>query len=474
MEGKIVKKIIKILLFVFISCFTLNVYAENYATMELIPVDTNATIDTETFLYQDMIFYSNADAKGNSLIRFASIQNHQSRKIPISINLLLFDEDEKNIGFLTYCSDKDIDSDYAKYQIGALQAHAFAINVTTKYYVEDKGVADTKYVAVYDDNPYCHIGGYSKYEGKTLEEIVEFDNITEEPPAKKMDKILSFLKTSPWVKIFGLVIVGLIILSITGNIINRLYYKLYRTTTNLAYIPFLNFYICMKLSFGGLIGIGYLIFMIIAILFWLIKVSFFMYLVYLGGGIAFLVVIVKLITKRYELLFFEPNINIFDKNNKSNHSDNLDNYDQSDNSNNFINIDEFSEKEKDIIMNEPPKEEVQINQKEELKELKRKEKEAKRLAKIEAREMKKQARLEKKKKKSKKQEEEVVENNNQIFAQSLIDSDKKEEDNNTMNVNPLAELNLNYNSTLSNDSSDTGDNDQFEFDLNLDDDDNDE
>ena len=39
------KKIIKILLFVFVSCFCMNVYADNYNTMELIPVNNERSIN---------------------------------------------------------------------------------------------------------------------------------------------------------------------------------------------------------------------------------------------------------------------------------------------------------------------------------------------------------------------------------------------------------------------------------------------
>ena len=33
--------------------------------------------------------------------------------IPISIDILMFDSSQKNIGFITYCSEKDLDTDYS-------------------------------------------------------------------------------------------------------------------------------------------------------------------------------------------------------------------------------------------------------------------------------------------------------------------------------------------------------------------------
>ena len=84
------------------------VFAQDYQVKQLIPVDTSATVKTEKFTYQDLVFNSALDAKGNARITFGSIINNTVNKTPISINLLLFDSDQKNIGIVTYCTDKDI------------------------------------------------------------------------------------------------------------------------------------------------------------------------------------------------------------------------------------------------------------------------------------------------------------------------------------------------------------------------------
>ena len=458
------------LLVIFIVFMTIDVYANDYSTLQLIPVDTTASVNTETFYYQDMVFSSSVNEKGNGIIRFGGIKNHLNKTVPVSINLLLFDQDKKNIGFLTYCSTKDIESDYAKYEIKSLQSVGFAINVTTRYYVRDKGVLDTKYVAVFDENKYCHIGGYSKYEGLTLKEIIDLINKKEKTSASKLNEIIVYLSNSFWAKVFVWVVIGLIILSITGNVINQLYYKLYRTNTNLAYIPILNYYICMKLSFGSIISLGYLIVSLISILFLIIKVPFLMIIVNVIGIISFMIVILKLITKKYELFFFEPNV-------KS--------------KGNFFNKEEIESSNSSL------KEDIEIDKKQELKELKKKEKEAKRLAKLEEKERKRQEKL------ARKNKGEVIEDkdkSDELFAQSLIDTDNKVVDNNldkekdlissslinnnqtnsnqeireplinnddNQVINPLAELDLNYNN-------DNDNKDDFDINLDLDDDKDDE
>ncbi len=295
----------KLLLILILFGLSMNVYADDYSVKQLIPVDSYATVNTELFSYQNMIFSSATDEKGNGLIRFSAIQNFSSKKVPVSINLLLFDENQKNIGYVTYCSLKDFDSDYAKFQLNATTAHEFAIIVNTKYYVDDKGVADTKYVAVYDDNPYCHIGGYDKYKGLTLDEIV---NNVEKENKSMMDQIVDYVQhfmKSSMGKIFIYVIGGLVILSIIGSIINKLYLKMYQKNTNLAYLPFINFYICMSITFGKLFGYIYLGIVVAGAILIFLNIPYVMYVALGLGFLSLLVVILKLITKKYDM-YFEP------------------------------------------------------------------------------------------------------------------------------------------------------------------------
>ena len=67
---------------------------------------------------------------------------------------------------------------YANFELNGNGSTAFSINIEKKYFVavdkkKDiyKEASDIMYYSVYDENEYCHIGGYEKYKGLTIEEI---------------------------------------------------------------------------------------------------------------------------------------------------------------------------------------------------------------------------------------------------------------------------------------------------------------
>lgn len=174
------KKIVNsLILSLLVFSFFISVEATVYPAKVLIPVDTTATVQTELFAYQDFIYNSVLNDKGEAIINFAQISNRTEDKIPISINILLFDVDQKNIGYLTYCTDRDWDSDYNKLKLEGNQSIPFSIKVTSRYFgfkdeskKEKYGAGDVKYIAVLDDNKYCKVGGYDNYIGMTLDKII--------------------------------------------------------------------------------------------------------------------------------------------------------------------------------------------------------------------------------------------------------------------------------------------------------------
>ena len=154
-------------LFIIVVLFTpIFVFGEEYKTSQLIPVDTNATVSTEKFTYQDFSYRSSLDGSGNTIISFNSIINNTISKTPVSVNILLFDNDQKNIGIVTYCSNKDYGSNYEGFKLNGNQAAPFSIKISNnKYFVKGKGPGDVKYISILDENKYCKIGGYNNYEG---------------------------------------------------------------------------------------------------------------------------------------------------------------------------------------------------------------------------------------------------------------------------------------------------------------------
>ena len=149
----------------------LPVFAQEYDVLEYIPVDRLATVHTDKFIYNDFTFSSAVNEEGNHLLKFDSIHNNKRSRTAVSINLLIFDQNHKNIGFLSYCSDKDMKSDYSGFKLLGEKSESFQIIINSNYFVSGKNMMDAEYVAVLDENKYCRIENNNKYEGLTLEEI---------------------------------------------------------------------------------------------------------------------------------------------------------------------------------------------------------------------------------------------------------------------------------------------------------------
>ncbi len=311
------KRFLKVLLFTFVFFYVANVNAQSYDVGTLIPVNNSATVETDTFTYNDINF-NNYDNSGYRLISFQSITRKSSGNspIPISINVLLFDSEEKNIGYVTYCSEKDYDGDYSGYTIKSSQSSPFTIKLVKKYFVNKDDTLksqytfnDIAYYSILDDNHFCKVGGYDKYKGLTLEQI----NSGELSNAKtktvfNFSNIIPSISGGVLVIVISLLIV-FIALFIFGSILNALYKRMYAEKTALAYIPITNSYVCVKLAFGKIVSLVYIILFFISIPLSFAGVGMiFSSLLGVFCSIAFIVVIIKLITKKYDLFYFEPSV----------------------------------------------------------------------------------------------------------------------------------------------------------------------
>lgn len=212
-------KRIFIYIIIMIGLFPILVNAEEYSLNTLIPVDTKATVKTEKFDYNNIVYNSSVDSNGKGIISFESINNNTHSKTPISINILLFGDNKKNIGFLTYCTDKDLDSNYSGYKLSGNSSTSFSISVVPKYFIDGKSAKDVKYIAVMDDNKYCKIGGYTNYKDQTIEEIINNDNKNE---ATGINKIIVYIQENNLLSIIILSMIGLVILIILIMIIKGL------------------------------------------------------------------------------------------------------------------------------------------------------------------------------------------------------------------------------------------------------------
>ena len=303
------KKVVNTLLLSFLAfVMVINVNAQEYEKNQLIPVNTSATVHTDKFDYKDLVYNSNVDNKGNANITFGVIQNNTLSKSPVSINMLLFDDNKNNIGFLTYCSDKDVSSNFAGFKIQANQKISFNIIVTSRYFAENKIPADVKYVAVMDENKYCQIGGYDKFAGLTIDQIANGDRSNTKGKNNLRLPNISFLFNTGFLIIAFAAIIVIIIFVVYGTILNTLHKRMYAKKTGLAYLPFTNTYVTAKMAFGPIIAIISTVIFCISVLLAFIGLDIINTLVSVFFFIAFIVDIIKLITKNYDMLYFEPSV----------------------------------------------------------------------------------------------------------------------------------------------------------------------
>lgn len=309
MNNTYMKNKIVFFLAVIVSFFTINVNAEELNT--LYPIDSVISIQTKNFSYSGMKFNSGVkDRNGYPVISFGSITNNSksTKPIPISIDILMFDSSQKNIGFITYCSEKDLDTDYSGAVIRQKESLPFNLSIVKKYFVKEKSYSDVAYFSVLDDNEYCKVGAYDKYEGLTYEEIKNGITKTEKSPADKInDLIFSLGAGVGFIGVF--IFILLFVYIIYGVILNALYKRMYAEKTVLAYLPFTNVYITIKLAFGSMIAKIYMILYFLSFGLVFLHLEVLTAILSLVSGVAFILVIIKLITGKYDLLYFELSVN---------------------------------------------------------------------------------------------------------------------------------------------------------------------
>ena len=306
------KKIGKILLLlVLLFCFYYNVDAKDYNVKELISISDTATVKTDTFTYNNIKYVPLAEGAKYAKFNFESVVNNTDKSIPVSIDILLFDKDKKNIGYVTYCSKKDYSSDYANFELKGKATTAFSINIEKRYFVvvdEKKEIfkeaKDISYYSVYDENVYCHIGGYDKYKGLTLEEIDKGE--LAEKKTTPTEEISVFKDSIDFKSLLKYAIILIVVYGVTGIVLNELDKRMNATSSPIAYLPIGNNYVSMKLAFGDLIAKIYVVCLFISIVLYVLSIRFLLYLFGFASSVAFIIDIVKLITKKYDLLIFEP------------------------------------------------------------------------------------------------------------------------------------------------------------------------
>lgn len=307
------KRTINIMLLGFIVfSFGFGVNASSYSVKELIPVDQLATVKTDLFTYQDFMYQSTNDSNSNTIVTFNKITNLSDDSVPVSINLLLFNKDKKNIGYLSYCTDQDFDSDYNRFHLKANESTSFSITVSSRYFTtreyeednipkkEQYKPSDVSYIAVMDENQFCRIGGYSNYKDLTIEEITIGKTANDRILLRDIPKMFTGVVIPVMVIIVGIIIV---IYFAYGAFLNSLHKKMYQNGTILAYLPIANYFILMKVVYGPQLGLILFIASLVPVMF----IRSIGYAIYSGiSFFSFIFAVIKFITRKYELFYYVP------------------------------------------------------------------------------------------------------------------------------------------------------------------------
>ena len=97
---KNINKVVVLLLIICFYLFNINVSAAEFSIDTLIPVTEEATVVSDTFIYSGIKFENDANNVVNGKIKIESITNNTSKKISPSIEILLFDSNMINIGYM--------------------------------------------------------------------------------------------------------------------------------------------------------------------------------------------------------------------------------------------------------------------------------------------------------------------------------------------------------------------------------------
>ena len=304
-------KIYKLLfLFIVFSFFIIDVNAIDYSTKKLINLDSEATVKTDTFLY-DTISYVNDN--NNSYFNIKSVVNNTDISRYVSINILLFDSSKKNIGFLTYCSEYDYNNSvYSQKKLKSSEGTDFIIKINDKYFVDGYSSKDIGYYSILDENSYCHIGGYDKYKGLTLEQII--DGKVNSEKTNFIQELLYKFDNLNYNLLFTYILVLIISCIITGIILNFLNKKMHDSISPVAFIPIGNNYLSVKLAFGRVIASIYTVCLFVSFILYVFDIKFVLYIVLSISSISFIIDLFKLISKKYNLFIYEPTNNYMDSN----------------------------------------------------------------------------------------------------------------------------------------------------------------
>lgn len=164
----------KVFIIIFILFGVINVNAEDYKPLELIPINEEANLCTETFSYDNFLYdasYVQNNSSNSHVIRFKNIQNLDTSKHNVSVSIGLFDDDKRNLGVFNVCNDTILDHN---------EGTNLEVVIDNDLLQTDDKVDSIKYFSIMGDNLSCKKTMDFDYYGRKAEFIEYKDDYVKE------------------------------------------------------------------------------------------------------------------------------------------------------------------------------------------------------------------------------------------------------------------------------------------------------
>ena len=231
-----------------------KVYDNAHEKLELLPADQVSTVDLEDYLYRNFTYINEVDKQTYGVLKYEFVQNKRKDKQPLAVDVLLFDENKINIGFVAYCTTKDLAGEFAQVQVNGGGGSPLTVFVDSSYFVKGHTKEEIAYIAVLDDNDKCYVGNNNKYAGLTIEEIAA-GKVSPDWNENDFINTFSFILNVGIYTFIGILLLIMGLYALFVALISFLNKKMFGKKPSLRWVPVINSIYSLNISFGRIVAI---------------------------------------------------------------------------------------------------------------------------------------------------------------------------------------------------------------------------
>ena len=301
MKKRYIIFVVLLYIFTYIDVFA----AKKIDKMTISPADTPFDISTENFDYRNIKYMQTITDSKYGGIDIDTIYNKTKSRKPISFNILLFNKSQHCIGYVSYCSIKELDSKFAQSYINPDSRETVTIPVDGKYLWSSYDKEDVKYIAFVNDNVGCKIADKSKYYGLSMYAI-ETGKISSKYKKDSLENRVNKVINIGLPKFLLIFLVIAAIYTTILMVINNIYNKMYGKGSILAWVPIFNTAASVRASFGSILAVFYLVFLFVSLYSFIILNNFVLILICcIITILSFMVNVFKIVSGQYTLLYLD-------------------------------------------------------------------------------------------------------------------------------------------------------------------------